>query len=181
MDSVERASLPILGLARLAVPSFPRSSVPKLRLGTRSAKLRFASGGGDAEQIFDSPFPGGVRGRGDTSRPRDAKRSFAAVRSQTEFGNEGLVPLETADAGALGAFGGRRAVRLAAPAAGGTFVLMSKPTRKAGKQPEEIAVVGEVDDWESEVVKALLEVPPGGECVFYIDSAGGSVFGCWRC
>ncbi len=54
---------------------------------------------------------------------------------------------------------------------------MSKPTRKASKQPEEIAVVGEVDDWESEVVKALLEVPPGGECVFYIDSAGGSVFG----
>ncbi len=54
---------------------------------------------------------------------------------------------------------------------------MSKPTRKAGKQPEEIAVVGEVDDWESEVVKALLEVPPGGDCVFYIDSAGGSVFG----
>ncbi len=54
---------------------------------------------------------------------------------------------------------------------------MSKPTRKAGKGPEEIAVVGEVDDWESEVVKALLEVPPGGECVFYIDSAGGSVFG----
>ena len=38
-------------------------------------------------------------------------------------------------------------------------------------------MVGEVDDWESEVVKALLEAPPGGECVFYIDSAGGSVFG----
>jgi ATP-dependent Clp protease protease subunit len=54
---------------------------------------------------------------------------------------------------------------------------MSKPTRKSRSQPAEIAVVGEVDDWESEVVKALLEVPPGGECVFYIDSAGGSVFG----
>src|SRR4051794_22568626 len=46
-----------------------------------------------------------------------------------------------------------------------------------GGRAEEIAVVGEVDDWESEVVKALLEVAPGGECVFYIDSAGGSVFG----
>jgi ATP-dependent Clp protease protease subunit len=45
------------------------------------------------------------------------------------------------------------------------------------KQPSEIAVVGEVDDWEAEVVKALLEVPVGGECILYIDSAGGSVFG----
>jgi ATP-dependent protease ClpP protease subunit len=54
---------------------------------------------------------------------------------------------------------------------------MSKPKRKGRGRLEEIAVVGEVDDWESDVVKALLEVPPGGECVFYIDSAGGSVFG----
>jgi ATP-dependent protease ClpP protease subunit len=49
--------------------------------------------------------------------------------------------------------------------------------KKARNEPVEIAVVGEVDDWEEEVVKALLEVAPGGECVFYIDSAGGSVFG----
>ncbi len=49
----------------------------------------------------------------------------------------------------------------------------SKPKRPGG----EIAVVGEVDDWEAEVVKSLLEVPAGGDCVFYIDSAGGSVFG----
>jgi ATP-dependent Clp protease, protease subunit len=49
----------------------------------------------------------------------------------------------------------------------------SKPKRPAG----EIAVVGEVDDWEGDVVKGLLEVPAGGDCVFYIDSAGGSVFG----
>jgi ATP-dependent Clp protease protease subunit len=49
---------------------------------------------------------------------------------------------------------------------------------KSKKPPAgEIAVVGEVDDWEEEVVKALLEIPAGGECVFYIDSAGGSVFG----
>src|SRR5947209_13861417 len=54
---------------------------------------------------------------------------------------------------------------------------MAKPDRKTRGRPAEIAVVGEVDDWESEVVKALLEAPPGGECVFYIDSAGGSVFG----
>jgi ATP-dependent protease ClpP protease subunit len=49
----------------------------------------------------------------------------------------------------------------------------SKPKRPAG----EIAVVGEVDDWEGDVVKGLLDVPAGGDCVFYIDSAGGSVFG----
>jgi ATP-dependent protease ClpP protease subunit len=51
---------------------------------------------------------------------------------------------------------------------------------KKRKQPTpvtEIAVIGEVDDWESDVVKELLDVPAGGECVFYIDSAGGSVFG----
>jgi ATP-dependent protease ClpP protease subunit len=49
--------------------------------------------------------------------------------------------------------------------------------KKSQSEPGEIAVVGEVDDWEEEVIKALLEIPAGGECVFYIDSAGGSVFG----
>jgi ATP-dependent Clp protease protease subunit len=49
----------------------------------------------------------------------------------------------------------------------------SKPRRP----PREIAVIGEVDDWEADVVQALLGVPRGGECVFYIDSTGGSVFG----
>jgi len=49
----------------------------------------------------------------------------------------------------------------------------SKPSKPAS----EIAVVGEVDDWEQDVIKSLLEVPPQGQCVFYIDSAGGSVFG----
>lgn len=49
----------------------------------------------------------------------------------------------------------------------------SKPRKSAS----EIAVVGDVDDWEEEVVKALMEVPLRGQCVFYIDSAGGSVFG----
>jgi len=48
---------------------------------------------------------------------------------------------------------------------------------KPRKKPPEIAVVGEVDDWEADVVHALLDVPRGGECVFYIDSAGGSVYG----
>jgi ATP-dependent protease ClpP protease subunit len=50
--------------------------------------------------------------------------------------------------------------------------------RKADdKGPAEIAVIGDVDDWEADVIKELLEVPPGGECVLYIDSAGGSVYG----
>jgi ATP-dependent protease ClpP protease subunit len=48
---------------------------------------------------------------------------------------------------------------------------------KPRKSQSEIAVIGEVDDWEADVVKSLLEVPPRGQCVFYIDSAGGSVFG----
>jgi ATP-dependent protease ClpP protease subunit len=48
---------------------------------------------------------------------------------------------------------------------------------KARKSVPEIPVIGDVDDWEAEVVKALLDIPPRGECVFYIDSAGGSVYG----
>lgn len=49
--------------------------------------------------------------------------------------------------------------------------------RRKKRRPAEIAVIGEVDDWEEDVVRALLEVPAGGECVFYIDSTGGSVYG----
>lgn len=38
-------------------------------------------------------------------------------------------------------------------------------------------VIGEVDDWEADVVRTLLDLPPGAEVTFYIDSAGGSVYG----
>jgi len=48
---------------------------------------------------------------------------------------------------------------------------------KSRKEATEIPVIGDVDDWEADVVKSLLEVPARGECVFYIDSAGGSVYG----
>jgi ATP-dependent protease ClpP protease subunit len=48
---------------------------------------------------------------------------------------------------------------------------------KLRKKTPEIAVIGDVDDWEADVIQALLEVPQGGECTFYIDSAGGSVYG----
>jgi ATP-dependent protease ClpP protease subunit len=45
------------------------------------------------------------------------------------------------------------------------------------KATAEIAVIGDVDEWEADVVKALLDLPPRSDCVFYIDSAGGSVYG----
>jgi len=47
----------------------------------------------------------------------------------------------------------------------------------ARKKVPEIPVIGDVDDWEDDVVKALLDIPPGRPCLFYIDSAGGSVYG----
>src|SRR5262249_58843304 len=48
---------------------------------------------------------------------------------------------------------------------------------RSRKQPHEIALIGDVDDWEEEVVKQLLELPAQSECTLYIDSAGGSVYG----
>jgi ATP-dependent protease ClpP protease subunit len=45
------------------------------------------------------------------------------------------------------------------------------------KKKAEIALIGDVDDWEAEAVKQMLELPTGSEVVFYIDSAGGSVYG----
>lgn len=49
--------------------------------------------------------------------------------------------------------------------------------KKTGGKAAEIALVGEVDDWEEDVVAALLEVPDGGACTLFIDCAGGSVYG----
>jgi hypothetical protein len=49
---------------------------------------------------------------------------------------------------------------LAAAGPNGTVVSMAKS--KSRGESKEIAVVGEVDDWEEDVVKALLEVPAGG-------------------
>jgi ATP-dependent protease ClpP protease subunit len=49
--------------------------------------------------------------------------------------------------------------------------------KQARKHVAEIPVIGDVDDWEADVIKALLEVEKRGECIFYIDSAGGSVYG----
>src|SRR4051812_16245357 len=47
----------------------------------------------------------------------------------------------------------------------------------ASTDPAEVPVIGDVDDWEADTIKALLEVPLQGNCIFYIDSAGGSVYG----
>ncbi|MCI0378087.1 MAG: ATP-dependent Clp protease proteolytic subunit [Gemmataceae bacterium] len=49
-------------------------------------------------------------------------------------------------------------------------------SKKRRKSPE-IPLVGDVDRWEEDVLKTLLDLPEGGECVFYIDSSGGSVYG----
>lgn len=48
---------------------------------------------------------------------------------------------------------------------------------KLPRRAKEFALIGDVDDWEEDLVKGLIEVPPESECVFYIDSAGGSVYG----
>ena len=42
---------------------------------------------------------------------------------------------------------------------------------KERKKPAEIPVIGDVDDWEADVIKQILDLPPGGQCVYYIDSA----------
>lgn len=40
----------------------------------------------------------------------------------------------------------------------------------------EIALVGDLTEHEAELCQRLLEVPPGGECLVYIDSLGGSPY-----
>ncbi len=44
------------------------------------------------------------------------------------------------------------------------------------KGPVEVALVGDLTEHEGELCQKLLEVPPGGECVLYIDSLGGSPY-----
>jgi ATP-dependent protease ClpP protease subunit len=42
--------------------------------------------------------------------------------------------------------------------------------------PPEIALVGDLSENQSQLCEKLLEVEPGGECVLYIDSLGGSPY-----
>jgi ATP-dependent protease ClpP protease subunit len=51
---------------------------------------------------------------------------------------------------------------------------MSKQAKRA--KPTEISLIGEVDEWEEDVIKTLLDLPPGSECILYFDSMGGSVY-----
>ena len=44
------------------------------------------------------------------------------------------------------------------------------------KGPVEIALVGDLTEHQGELCQKLLEVQPGGECVLYIDSLGGSPY-----
>ena len=47
---------------------------------------------------------------------------------------------------------------------------------KERERPLEIVLVGELSEGESAVSDKLLEVPPGGECILYIDCPGGSPY-----
>jgi ATP-dependent protease ClpP protease subunit len=44
------------------------------------------------------------------------------------------------------------------------------------KGPIEIALMGDLTEHESELCEKLLDVEPGGECVLYFDSLGGSPY-----
>lgn len=48
---------------------------------------------------------------------------------------------------------------------------------RSRKKVADIPVIGEVEDWESDIVEKLLDIPLRGECAFYIDSAGGNPYG----
>ncbi len=46
----------------------------------------------------------------------------------------------------------------------------------ASKELVEIPLVGDLTDHESELAEKLLEVEPGGECLLWFDSLGGSAY-----
>ena len=49
--------------------------------------------------------------------------------------------------------------------------------KSSHKKKTDIPLIGDIDDWEEDVVKTLLELPTGSECALYMDSGGGSVYG----
>jgi ATP-dependent Clp protease protease subunit len=51
------------------------------------------------------------------------------------------------------------------------------PKPHARRKSTDIPLIGEVDDWEEEVIKSILDLAKGAECTLYIDSGGGSVYG----
>lgn len=46
----------------------------------------------------------------------------------------------------------------------------------APEGPLEIAICGDLSEHESDIFEKLLAVPPGGECVLYFNSPGGSAY-----
>jgi ATP-dependent Clp protease, protease subunit len=53
---------------------------------------------------------------------------------------------------------------------------MAKRVDDSNEGPLEIPIVGELTDQEGDISEKLLNVPPGGECVLYFDSPGGSSY-----
>ena len=51
---------------------------------------------------------------------------------------------------------------------------MAREEQREG--PVEIALTGELTEHQSDLCEKLLEVEPGGECVLYFDSGGGSAY-----
>jgi ATP-dependent protease ClpP protease subunit len=47
---------------------------------------------------------------------------------------------------------------------------------KSRKHATELALIGDVDEWEADTIKSLLELPDQAECVLYFDSAGGNPY-----
>lgn len=57
------------------------------------------------------------------------------------------------------------------------MAIKKRTRRRQPEPPVEISLVGELfEDEENEIVKALLDVPPGGEVIVYFDCSGGSVY-----
>ena len=50
------------------------------------------------------------------------------------------------------------------------------PPPTTDESPLEIALVGELSQHENDLCDKLLAVPPGGECVLYFNSPGGSAY-----
>jgi ATP-dependent Clp protease protease subunit len=53
---------------------------------------------------------------------------------------------------------------------------MPSKEHSKGRTSHDIAIVGELDDCESDVIARLLELEDGAECTIYIDSGGGRVY-----
>jgi ATP-dependent Clp protease, protease subunit len=53
---------------------------------------------------------------------------------------------------------------------------MPKPPERDSEGIPEVSLVGDLTDNEADLVEKLLGVEPGGECILYFDSPGGSPY-----